>query len=229
MNLHRHISAQYESELEALKSTFASMGGLVEEQLQCAMRAFTDVDLEAAKTVRIHEERVNQFELDIDKETTTIIARRQPAASDLRLLVGLLKSSTDLERIGDEASRIAKIMIKESPYTEALDQLQPVLKDLTHLFNIAIGMVRSSLNHFARLDEVGARKTIETDIAVDNLYNAIIDSCSDGLAANPEHVNAFMSMIWFARSLERIGDHAKNISENVVYSVKGEDIRHSNS
>lgn len=229
MNLHRHISAQFESELQGLKSTFANMGGLVEEQVQAAMQAFKDVDLELAKRVRTREEQVNQFELDIDKETTTIIARRQPAASDLRLVLGLLKSSTDLERIGDEASRIAKVMIKDGPFTGSIELLLPLLNVLTNLHNMVSTQLSNSLNNVARQDEIAARETIESDAEVDSLYKSLIQSCSEGMAAHHESVNAYMSIIWVARSLERIGDHAKNISENVVYSVEGEDIRHSNS
>lgn len=226
---HRHISEQFETELHALQHTFATMGGLVEEQVQLALRAFKDVDLSLAQEVQNREERVNQFELEIDKETTTIIARRQPAASDLRLLVGLLKSSTDLERIGDEASRIAKIMIKDGPYTASIEQLLPVIDNVTELHSIVIRNLNESLNHFARQNESGALNTIARDSSVDDLYNEIIDICSEGMTEHPDHVNSYMSVIWVARALERIGDHAKNISENVIYAVKGVDIRHSGS
>ena len=227
MNQHRHISEQFETELQTLQSKFAAMGGLVEEQVHTAMRAFKDVDLALAQAVRTSEERVNQYEVEIDNETTTIIARRQPTASDLRLLIGLLKSSTDLERIGDEADRIAKIMIKARPYTPSMEELLPILDDITNLENLTTSMLRGSLDHFARQDEDGALRTIDADSEVDRIYNSIVESCSNGMTRHPSNVNDYMSVIWVARSLERIGDHAKNVSENVVYSVRGEDIRHA--
>ena len=229
MNQHRHISAQFETELQTLQRIFAAMGGLVEEQVHSAMTAFKSVDLALAQSVRKWEDRVNQYEVEIDRETTTIIARRQPTASDLRLLMGLLKSSTDIERIGDEADRIAKIVIKGRPHTPAVDELLPILDEITNLENLTARMLRESLDHFARQDESGALGTIAADSQVDAVYNAIIKSCIEGMASHPNHVDDYMSVIWVARSLERIGDHAKNISENVIYSVRGEDIRHVNA
>ena len=226
MNDHPHISEQFDSELQVLQSNFAAMGGLVEAQVQDAMQAFKNVDLALAQSVRSREERVNEYEIEIHQETTTIIARRQPAASDLRLLIGMLKSSTDLERIGDEADRIAKIMTKGRPYAPTLDELLPIISEVAKLENLASQMLRESLNNFARKDEAGATKTIAADKEVDSVYRAIVESCRNGMANFPDHVDSYIAIIWVARSLERIGDHAKNIAENVVYSVRGEDIRH---
>ncbi len=227
MREHRHISEQFETELQSLQSKFAAMGGLVEEQVHTAMKAFKHIDLELAKSVRSREDTVNQYEIEIDKETTTIIARRQPTASDLRLLVGLLRSSTDLERIGDEADRVAKITINDAPYSPSMEELMPTLNELSNLENMTTDMLRESLNQFVRKDELGASDTIKADSHVDRIYNSIVDSCTNGLAQNPERVNEYLAVIWVARSLERIGDHAKNIAESIVYSVRGEDIRHS--
>ena len=226
MTEHRHISEQFDSELRILLNKFAAMGGLVESQIRNAFQAFKDIDLELAKSVRQTENQVNQYEIEIDQETTTIIARRQPTASDLRLLVGLLKSGTDLERIGDEADRIAKIMIRGKPYTQSLAELAAILPEITNLSELVRRMLGEALDQFVRQDESGAQSTIEVDRKVDKVYNGIIDACSEGMAAQPNHVEDFMSVIWVARSLERIGDHSKNIAENVIYSVRGEDIRH---
>ncbi len=228
MKEHRHISAQFEAELRTLEGKFAAMGGLVEEQVRSAMNAFKSIDLSLAQSVCTRETQVNQFEMEIDQETTTIIARRQPTASDLRLLVGFLKSSTDLERIGDEADRIAKVTINTEPSSPPLDDLRAILDDVSTLDSLASQMLRESLNQFARKDESGASATIEADAEVDQVYNAVIDSCSEGMAQNPSHVDEYMAVIWVARSLERIGDHAKNIAENTVYSVRGTDVRHHN-
>lgn len=223
---HRHISEQFESELRILQNKFATMGGLVESQIRHAIQAFKEMDLELAKEVRREENQVNQFEVEVDQETTTIIARRQPAASDLRLLVGLLRSSTDLERIGDEADRIAKILIKGRPFSLVMPELVSILPQFTELGELVRRMLREALDLFARHDESGVRATIEMDRLVDSVYNDVVDACTEGMAAHPSHVLDFMSVIWVARSLERVGDHAKNIAENVIYSVRGEDIRH---
>lgn len=229
MTERRHISEQFEGELRALQSKFASMGGLVESQIHNAFQAFKDIDLELAKSVREVEREVNQYELEIDQETTTIIARRQPTASDLRLLIGLLRSGTDLERIGDEADRIAKIMIKGKPVSLSMPEFTAILPQITNLAELVRRMLREALDQFVRNDETGAHSTIRVDRQVDQLYNSIVDICSENMAAKPNHVQDFMSVIWVARSLERIGDHAKNIAENVIYSVRGEDIRHPSS
>lgn len=228
MKEHRHISAQFEAELMTLQGNFAAMGGLVEEQVRSAMSAFKKIDLALAQSVRANETQVNQFEMDIDQETTTIIARRQPTANDLRLLIGLLKSSTDLERIGDEADRIAKITINTEPSNPPLEDLLTIRDDVSTLDTLASQMLRDALNQFARKDESGASATIEADAEVDQVYNTVVNSCSEGMAQNPSHVDEYMAVIWVARSLERIGDHAKNIAENTVYSVRGTDVRHHN-
>lgn len=228
MKEHRHISAQFETELQTLQGKFAAMGGLVEEQVRSAVTAFKSIDLSLAQSVRARETQVNQYEMEIDQETTTIIARRQPTASDLRLLVGLLKSSTDLERIGDEADRIAKVTVNAKPSGSPLDDLLAILDDIARLETLASKMLRESLNQFARKDESGASATIAADGEVDRVYNAVIDSCSEGMTRNPTHVDEYMAVIWVARSLERIGDHAKNIAENTIYSVQGTDVRHPN-
>lgn len=228
MKEHRHISTQFEAELQTLQAKFAAMGGLVEEQVRSAVSAFKTIDLSLAQSVCARESQVNQFEMDIDQETTTIMARRQPTASDLRLLVGLLKSSTDLERVGDEADRIAKVTINTKPSSPPLDDLLSILEDVATLENLASQMLRASLNQFARKDESGATTTIEADAEVDQVYNGVIESCSEGMTRNPTHVDEYMAVIWVARSLERIGDHAKNIAENTIYSVQGTDVRHPN-
>jgi phosphate transport system protein len=218
-----HISEQYDAELDAARNLLMEMGGLVEQQLHDATLALINHDEELAGKVRENDTRVNQLEVDIDERCIHIIARRQPAASDLRTLISVMKASTDLERIGDEAGRVAKMAQALSGMEYPADQYN----DFRRLSGLAEQIVASSLDAFARLDPEGALKVIESDEDIDQGYNAIVRERGSNMRRDADDIDRAMNVIWAARALERIGDHAKNISEYVVYLVKGQDVRHS--
>jgi phosphate transport system protein len=218
-----HISEQYDAELDAVRNLLMEMGGLIEQQLHDAAKALIDHDDELAGSVRSKDARVNQLEIDIDERCIHIIARRQPAAGDLRTLISIMKASTDLERIGDEAGRVAKMAQALSSMEYPADQYS----DFRRLAGLAEEIVANSLDAFARLDPEGAVRAIESDQQIDDGYNAILRERGSSMREDSDSIERAMNVIWAARSLERIGDHAKNISEYVVYLVKGMDVRHS--
>lgn len=218
-----HISEQYDAELDAVRNLLMEMGGLVEQQLHDAAKALIDHDHELAASVRNNDSRVNQLEVDIDERCIHIIARRQPAARDLRTLISIMKASTDLERIGDEAGRVAKMAQALSGMEYPADQYN----DFRRVAALAEEIVANSLDAFARLDPEGAIRAIESDEQIDEGYNAILRERGSNMRQDAAGIDRAMNVIWAARSLERIGDHAKNISEYVVYLVKGMDVRHS--
>ncbi len=220
--MHRHISEQYELELSHIRDSLMEMGGLVEQQVMNACTALIEHDSALAEQVRELESRLNQFEISLDDQCVSIIAKRQPTASDLRRVVSVMKVITDLERIGDEADRIAKMAIRltgtEMPSHQYSD-FREMQKDV-------ILMLHQSLDAFARLDTEGAIRVIRSDEDIDNAYNALIRRCTEAMRDNSEEVEAAVSVMWAGRALERIGDHAKNIGEYVIYQVKGTDVRH---
>jgi len=218
-----HISEQFDAELDAARNLLMEMGGLVEQQVHDASQALIDQDDELAGRVRRNDAPINQFEIDIDEQCIHIIARRQPAASDLRLLISVMKASTDLERIGDEAGRIAKMAQAVSGMEYPADQYN----DFRHLSAKAEEILASSLDAFARLDADGAIAAIASDEQIDQGYNTIVRERGSNMRQDASGIDRAMNVIWAARALERIGDHAKNISEYVVYLVKGQDVRHS--
>lgn len=220
--MNRHISGQYDSELDSVRLGFMDMGGRVERQVQTATRAFVTHDIEAAAAVRQGEEEINQLERVLDDRCIHIIARRQPTAGDLRLLITIMKGCIDLERIGDEAEKIARMAAKISHLPVPPDRYA----DVQHMRDLVIRMVADTLDAFARLDLEAARSVIGTDAEVDRTFRAIDESLSRGLHMHADSVMQSLNTIWTARSLERIGDHAKNICEHTVYLVEGTDVRH---
>jgi phosphate transport system protein len=218
-----HISEQFDAELDAVRGLLMEMGGLVEQQLHDAAQALISQDDELAGKVRSSDARVNQLEIDIDEQCIHIIARRQPAASDLRTLITVMKASTDLERIGDEAGRVAKMAQALSGMEYPADQYN----DFRHIASLTEEILTRSLDAFARLDVDGALKVIESDEAIDQAYNAIVRERGTTMRKDASGIDRAMNVIWAARALERIGDHAKNLSEYVVFLVKGKDVRHS--
>ncbi|MCL4162188.1 UNVERIFIED_CONTAM: hypothetical protein GTU68_046699 [Idotea baltica] len=199
------------------------MGGLVEQQLERGARALINHDIELAQSMRPTEDQINKMEVDLDEQCVQIIARRQPTASDLRTLISVMRAITDLERIGDEANRIAH-MAQGMAREELPDDQYGAFRELNTL---VARQLASALDAFARLDEKLATDVIQGDEVIDNLYRNIISTLKVSMAHNPNHINRSMNVIWAARALERIGDHAKNLGEYVVYRVKGEDVRHS--
>ncbi len=220
--MNRHISGQYDSELESVRLGFMDMGGRVERQVQTATRAFVTHDAEAAETVRAGEEQINRLERVLDDRCIHIIARRQPTAGDLRLLITIMKGCIDLERIGDEAEKIARMAAKISHLPLPANQYASV----KHMQQSVIRMVAKTLDSFARLDLDAARSVIQADAEVDKMFAHINESLSQGLHMRAESVMQSLNTIWTARALERIGDHAKNICEYTVYLIEGTDVRH---
>ncbi len=219
----RHISGEYDKELDSLQSTFTMLGGLAEQQLDKAMRAFLTNDSNLAAEVKTTELQINRHAVELDRSATFVIARRQPAAADLRLVVGLLKNSTDIERVGDEAEKIAKLSDQVNPY----DSSRSYHNDLTEMHAKASIALRNSLDVYARLDVDNALKTIAADREIDELYDTVVKLAIDEMSKNHTTLTNDLAIIWVARSLERISDHAKNICENVVYLVHGQTIIHN--
>ena len=218
----RHISEQFDAELAAVRDSLMRMGGLVEQQVNRACEALVTHDRSLAERVRTNEQQVNQLEVELDDQCVTIIARRQPTARDLREMISIVKTITDLERIGDEAERIAKMAI------QVADQEIPSHQygDFRAIHANIERMLNGALDAFARFDDTKAMEVIAADEAVDLGYKALIREQISEMRSNPATVEHNMNLAWAARALERIGDHAKNIGEYVVYQVKGQDVRH---
>ncbi len=218
----RHISEQFDAELETVRRQFMEMGGLVEQQLRDAMQALVTHDSALGDRVRKRDHEVNRYEVSLDEQCIHTIARRQPAAGDLRLLVTIMKASTDLERIGDEADRIARMAIGASGHELPRSRYEEVRR----IYELVSKTVSSALDAVARLDTQAALDQIAADKAVDDAYHDALANLSKQMTQHPETVPQTLAAIWAARALERIGDHAKNIAEYVLYLVKGKDIRH---
>ncbi len=220
--MNRHISEQFDTELDSARSLLLEMGGLVEQQLQQACLSLYNHDSELADEVKGGDKRINRMEVDIDDLCVQIIARRQPAATDLRTLISIMKASTDLERVGDEAQRIAKMARGVADLELPVDQY----RDIRTMADQVIGMLASALDAFARLSADSAVSVIAADQAVDDAYDAIIRELGDEMKAQPEQTERSLTVLWVARALERCGDHAKNLSEYIVYLIEGQDVRH---
>ena len=219
--MNRHISEQYDAELDSARNLLLELGGLVEQQLQNACQALYAHNPELAETVRAGDRAVNVMEVDIDELCVQIIARRQPAATDLRTLISILKASTDLERVGDEAKRIAKMVLRVANLEIPGDQYAAVRARADQV----VTMLARSLDAFARQSTETAVEVIMLDDAVDEAYDAIIQDLGILMKSQPENIERLLTVLWIARALERCGDHAKNLSEYVVYLVNGMDIR----
>ena len=218
-----HTNRQYDQDLEAIRSRMLQMGGLVEAHIRSAIIGYMDGDVHRALQVIAGDAKVNDLELAIDNELGQIIVRRQPAASDLRLILAASKIVTDLERIGDEATKIAR-MAKDN----AGEPLQhPVrLPALNHLSEVCTGMLRRALDAFARLDAAAAAKVAAEDRIIDEEFHAILRQLITFVMEDPRSITSVLQIVWVAKAFERIGDHAKNIAEYVIYVVKGRDVRH---
>ena len=219
--LNDHISRRYNKEIENLRNTVLSMGGLVESQLSQAIAAIVSGDSELGLQVARDDYKVNNLEVSIDEECGRILATRAPAAGDLRLIVAIIKTITDLERIGDEAEKIGFLASKLA----AMDRPPDSYRELKTLGNHVLHMVRDAMNAFARLDVKEALETVAEDELVDEEYEAITRQCITFMMEDPRSIKRVMNVTWAARSLERIGDHAKNICEYVIYMAQGRDVR----
>jgi len=219
----QHISRKFNEELESLRTQVSNMGGLVERQLAQAVEAIVSSDSELGLDVAKRDVQVNQCEVDIDEECSRLLATRAPAAADLRLIVAVIKVITDLERIGDEAQRIGMLaarLASESKPRDRYDELKTLSEHVQD-------MLHDALDAFSRLDVADALRVVEEDKYVDEEYDMISRQCITLMMEDPHTIRRFMDISWAARALERIGDHAKNICEYVIYLVEGKDVRHT--
>ena len=220
-----HISKQFDADLEGIRTRVLQMGGLVEEQIVNAMDGLANGDMALIDAVIANDHRVNAFEVELDESCSRIIAKRQPAAGDLRLIIAIIKTITDLERIGDEAEKIGRMAkLIHSAEKRHLPRLE-----LKHVADLAIAMLRKSLDGFARLDSAAAAAVIRQDEQVDNEFRSILRQLITFMMEDPRTITRSLEILFIAKALERIGDHAKNMAEYVVYMVEGRDVRHLGS
>ncbi|MDR5874284.1 phosphate signaling complex protein PhoU [Halomonas sp. CUBES01] len=218
-----HISRQFNQELEELKTHLMAMGGMVEKQVQDAVFALLENDSRLAEKVRDNDRQVNDLQMQIDDECTRVLARRQPAASDLRLVLAVIRATSDLERIGDEASKIARNALTLSENSNTVRGLVEV----RHISEHVRKMLRDSLTAFARFDTELAMQVVREDEFVDGEYGSAMRSLMTFMMEDSRSITSVLSIMWVLRALERVGDHANNLAEHVVYLVKGLDIRHT--
>ena len=222
MSFENHIMKQFDDELEEIRTRLMEMGGKVEQQLQNAILAVSEADSKLAEEVIAEEQRVDDMEVDIDEACILIIARRQPAASDLRLVMMVTKAVNDLERIGDEAKKIANhavILAEQGGASEGYTEVR-------HLGQSVSSMLANALDAFARFDVDAAMRTLEEDKQIDLDYKTALRELVTYMMEDPRSITRAINILWVVRSLERIGDHAKNLCEQIVFVVKGKDIRH---
>ncbi len=221
---HEHIFKQFDAELEDVRSRILQMGGLVEEQIKKAIKALTDGDLVLADEVIANDFRINDLEIQIDEECTKIIALRQPTAGDLRMIMTVEKTITDLERIGDKAEKIARMAKK----IYGADRIStPRFTEIKHMSDMVLEMLRASLDAFARLDVSAATQLKRQDIKVDEEYDAVLRHLITFMMEDPRMISTAIDILFAAKAVERIGDHAKNIAGYVVYMAKGKVVRHA--
>jgi phosphate transport system protein len=221
--LNHHISSQFNEELQAVNTKFMTMGGLVEQQVMNAIHALLDTNAPMAMEVQFKDNAVNKLESEIDEALTLILARRHPAASDLRMVIAMSKANTDLERIGDEAAKIARIaqnLCEEGNSPRGYMETR-------HIGNQVRVMIHEALDAFARLDIDQALRVLLADADIDREYQSATRTLMTYMIEDPRHISRVINVMWVLRSLERIGDHARNISEQVIYMVKGLDVRHA--
>ena len=222
-DLSHHTSRRFNEDLERVRSKVLAMGGLVEQQLIGATNALTEGDSRLGESIASNDHKVNGMEVAIDEECSRILATRAPAAGDLRMIVATIKTITDLERIGDECEKIAHIAARLADEERPPEHYRAV----KHLGRIAQEMLHSTLDAFARLDADLAVRTARSDRFVDEEYEAIQRQCITFMMEDPRFIRRALDLMWVVRSLERVGDHSKNVCEYVVYMVHGKDIRHT--
>ncbi|MES2187870.1 MAG: phosphate signaling complex protein PhoU [Pseudomonadota bacterium] len=220
----KHLSTQFDSELNAVSSRVMELGGLVESQIRQAIYALSQFSSEVADEVTATEPRVNAMEVQIDHDLSSIIARRQPTARDLRLLIAISKTTANLERVGDEANKIARMVksIIQSGSARALPS-----SDLRVAADLASGLLRKALDAFARLDTSAALAILKEDDQIDREFDGFVRKLITYMMEDPRTISASLDLLFLAKAIERIGDHSKNIAEFIIYIVKGTDVRHT--
>lgn len=224
LNLSQHISQRFNEELEELRRKVLQMGGIVEEQLANGIQALVDGNQELAAVVIANDVRINALEMELDEECTRIVARRQPAATDLRLVMAVIRAINDLERIGDEIKRVAK-MVRDGMDGSTMDE--DVAQEIEHMGGQVQEMLRLVLDAFARTDVMAAVGVVRMDHKVDVKYHALTRQLITHMAQDHHNIPSVLNVLWAARALERMGDRCQNIAEYVIYLVLGKDIRHS--
>lgn len=222
----KHLSTQFDAELSGISSRVLEMGGLVESQVAQALDALAHFSNEGAATVIRQEERVNAMEVEIDRDLSAIIARRQPTARDLRLLIAVSKTIANLERVGDEAARIART-VQRLVNTGVSSRLRLPVADLAFEADLAIAQLRKALDAFARLDTAKALEVLKQDDQIDQEFDGLLRKLITYMMEDPRTISSSIDLVFVAKAIERVGDHAKNLAEAIIYVVKGTDVRHT--
>ncbi|MDP1937673.1 MAG: phosphate signaling complex protein PhoU [Hylemonella sp.] len=222
----KHISTQFDTELSGISTRVLEMGGMVESQVTQAVYSLTNFSGETASRVLEIEERVNAMEVAIDRDLSTIIARRQPTARDLRLLIAISKTIGNLERVGDEAARIARTS-QRLMHAGISSKMRLPVGDISFEADLAIALLRKSLDAFARLDAKAALEVIKQDNEIDVEFDGLLRKLVTYMMEDPRTISASIDLVFVAKAIERVGDHAKNLAEQVIYVVKGTDVRHT--
>ena len=220
----KHLSSQFDSELNSVSTRVMELGGLVESQIRQAIYALSQFSMEAVEQVASIEQRVNAMEVEIDHELSSIIARRQPTARDLRLLIAFSKATANLERMGDEAHKMAR-MVKSIIESGAARSLPS--SDLRMAADLASGLLRKALDAFARLDTKAALDILKEDDLIDKEFDGFVRKLVTYMMEDPRTISASLDLLFLAKAIERIGDHSKNVAELIIYLVKGKDVRHA--
>lgn len=222
----KHLSTQFDAELSGISTRVLEMGGTVESQVARAVYALTHFSAEVASEVLATEEKVNTMEVEIDRDLSHIIARRQPTARDLRLLIAISKTIANLERVGDEAARVART-VQRLINAGVSSRLRLPVKDLAYESELAIAQLRKALDAFARLDVEKAIEVLRQDDQIDQEFEGLMRKLITFMMEDPRTISLSIDLVFVAKAIERVGDHAKNLAEQVIYIVKGTDVRHN--
>ncbi len=222
----KHLSTQFDAELSGISTRVLEMGGLVESQVSRSIYALTQFSEEVASEVLVTEARVNAMEVDIDRDLSSIIARRQPTARDLRLLIAISKTIANLERVGDEAARVARI-VQRLLSTGVSSRMRLPVNDLAYEAELAVKQLRKALDGFARLDVEKAVEVLKHDDLIDQEFEGLIRKLITFMMEDPRTISSSIDLVFVAKAIERVGDHAKNLAEQIIYIVKGTDVRHN--
>ncbi|MDC8784420.1 phosphate signaling complex protein PhoU [Roseateles koreensis] len=222
----KHLSTQFDAELSGISTRVLEMGGLVESQVAQAVLALTSFSSDIANSVLKQEEQVNAMEVEIDRDLSSIIARRQPTARDLRLLIAISKTIANLERVGDEAARVART-VQRLVNSGVSSRLRLPMSDLAFEAELATALLRKALDAFARLDVERAVEVLKQDDQIDKEFDGLLRKLITYMMEDPRTISSAIDMVFVAKAIERVGDHAKNLAEVIIYVVKGTDVRHN--